>query len=69
MRIDWKEVCKFLSGAFFVNAGILFYLYLTNTPVPLLGTNIVFSPDVSGLRSITHFAFFLMTFYLGFIRK
>ena len=69
MRINWKEVCKFLSGAFFVNAGILFYLYLTNTPVPLLGTNFVFSPEMSGLRSIAHFAFFLVTFYLGFIRK
>jgi hypothetical protein len=69
VRINWREVCKFLSGAFFVSAGILFYLYLTNTPVPLLGTSIVFSPEVSGLRSIAHFAFFLITFYLGFIRK
>ena len=44
-------------------------LHLTNTPVPLLGTNFVFSPEMSGLRSIAHFAFFLVTFYLGFIRK
>jgi hypothetical protein len=36
---------------------------------PLLGTNIVFSPEMSGLRSIAHFVFFLITFYLGFIRK
>jgi hypothetical protein len=27
-RIPWQDVCKFLVGAFFVNAGILFYLYL-----------------------------------------
>ena len=27
-RVPWQDVCKFLSGAFFVNAGILFYLYL-----------------------------------------
>jgi hypothetical protein len=27
-RIPWQEVCKFLAGGFFVNAGILFYLCL-----------------------------------------
>jgi hypothetical protein len=69
MRINWKEVCKFLAGAFFVSAGVLFYLYLTNTPVPVIGTNVVVQPAVNGLRSIAHFAFFLITFYLGFIRK
>lgn len=69
MRINWREVCKFLSGAFSVSAGILFYLYLTNTPVPLLGTGVVISPEGNGLRSIAHFAFFLICFYLGFIRK
>jgi hypothetical protein len=31
MWINWIEVCKFLSGAFFVNAGILFYFYLIDT--------------------------------------
>jgi hypothetical protein len=25
-RIPWQDVCKFLAGAFFVSAGILFYL-------------------------------------------
>src|SRR5262245_55691349 len=25
--IPWQDVCKFLVGALFVNAGILFYLY------------------------------------------
>jgi hypothetical protein len=29
----------------------------------------VISPEVNGLRSIAHFAFFLITFCLGFIRK
>ena len=60
MRINWREVCKFLSGAFFVSAGVLFYLYLTGTPVP---------PEVNGLRSIAQFTFFLICFYLGFIRN
>jgi hypothetical protein len=27
-RIPRQDVCKFLAGAFLVNAGILFYLYL-----------------------------------------
>jgi hypothetical protein len=26
--IPWQDVCKFVAGASFVNAGILFYLYL-----------------------------------------
>ena len=70
MRINWREVCKFLSGvAFFVSAGVLFYLYLTDTPVPLLGTDVVISPEVNRLRSIVRFAFFLITFDLGFTRK
>ena len=37
-RIPWQDVCKFLAGAFFVNAGILFYLYLARVSVPILGT-------------------------------
>jgi hypothetical protein len=69
VRINWKEVRKFLAGAFFVSAGLLFYLYLTNTPVPILGTDFVVTPEVNGLRSIAHFVFFLICFYLGFIRK
>lgn len=69
MRINWKEVCKFLSGAFFVNAGILFYLYLTNTPVPIIGTSLVVSPEFNGLRSIVHLVFSMVCFYVGFIRK
>jgi hypothetical protein len=68
-KIPWQEVCKFLAGAFFVNAGILFYLYLAGVSVPLLGTDIIEAPDVSGMRSIVHAVLFLTFFYLGFIRK
>jgi uncharacterized protein (TIGR02246 family) len=53
-RIPWQEVCKFLAGAFFVNAGILFYLYLARVSVPLLGTNFIETPEISGMRSIVH---------------
>ena len=33
-----REFRKFLAGAFFVSAGIQFYLYLAKVSVPLLGT-------------------------------
>jgi hypothetical protein len=60
---------KFLAGAFFVSSGILFYLYLADVSVPLLGTSFVETPQVSGGRSIVHFVLFLLCFYFGFVRK
>jgi uncharacterized protein (DUF486 family) len=68
-RIPWQDVCKFLAGAFFVNAGILFYLYLAGVSVPLLGTRFVETPQISGVRSIIHAMFFVIFFYLGCIRN
>jgi len=53
-----REFRKFLAGAFFVSAGIQFYLYLAKVSVPLLCTNLVLTPEVNGLRSIPHFIFF-----------
>lgn len=64
-----REFRKFLAGAFFVSAGIQFYLYLAKVSVPLLGTNLVLTPEVSGLRSIPHFIFFWICLYFGFIKK
>jgi hypothetical protein len=69
MKIPWKEVCKFLAGAFFVSSGVLFYLYLAGVSVPVLGTGFTETPEVSGVRSIVHFVLFLTFFYLGFVRK
>jgi hypothetical protein len=66
--IPWQEVCKFLAGGFFVNAGILFYLYVARVSVPLWGTGFIETPEVSGVRSIVHAVLFLTFFYLGFIR-
>jgi hypothetical protein len=37
--------------------------------VPLLGTSLVFTPEISGWRSIPHSIFFLLCFYFGFIAK
>ena len=64
-----REFRKFLAGAFFVSGGMQFYFYLANVSVPLVGTSIVQTAELSGVRSITHFIFFLTTFYLGFISK
>ena len=50
-----RDVRKFLAGAFFVSSGILFYLYLANVSVPLLGTSFVETPQISGGRSMVHF--------------
>ena len=68
-RVPWQDVCKFLAGAFFVSAGILFYLYLYRVSVPIFSTSITETPEISGSRSIVHAICFLIFFYLGFIRK
>jgi len=67
MKINWKDVWKFLSGAFFVSAGTNVYFYFTNTAVPFLEYTI--APELLGLRSVVHFALFLIVFYYGFVKK
>jgi hypothetical protein len=47
----------------------LFYLYLADVSVPLLGTGFVETPQISGGRSIVHFILFLLCFYFGFVRE
>jgi hypothetical protein len=62
-----REFRKFLSGAFFVSGGLQLYFYLNNVSMPLIGTDIVQTPELSGVRSIIHFALCLITLYFGFI--
>ena len=71
LYLAWRnrDVRKFLAGAFFVSSGILFYLYLANISVPLLGTGFIETPQISGGRSIVHFILFLICFYFGFVRE
>ncbi len=66
-RVPWKEVCKFLSGAFFVSAGVLFYLYAMNVSVPV--GELMVPPKIHGARAIVHSVLFAATFWFGFIRK
>ena len=70
LYLAWRsrDVRKFLAGAFFVSSGTLFYFYLANVSVPLLGTIFVETPQISGGRSIVHFILFLLCFYFGFVR-
>ena len=57
LYLAWRnrDVRKFLAGAFFVSSGTLFYFYLANVSVPLLGTSFVETPQISGGRSIVPF--------------
>jgi hypothetical protein len=64
-----REFRKFLAGAFFVSSGMQFYFYLANIPIPLVGTSLVQTPQLSGVRSLIHFILFLLSFYFGFFGK
>jgi hypothetical protein len=71
LYLAWRsrDFRKFLAGAFFVSSGTLFYLYLAAVSVPLLGTDFVETPQISGARSIVHFVLFLLSVYFGFVRR
>lgn len=68
-RGGWQDVWKFLSGSFFVSAGILYYLSAMKVSVPILGTRYIESPQVSGRRAVAHTALCAACLYFGFIRK
>jgi len=73
LAIKYREVRKFLSGAFFVSSGILWYLWVNNITIPIVmpyaGEVSVESPAISGQRAIVHFVLFLACFYFGFVRR
>ena len=50
----YRDFRKFLAGAFFVSSGILFYLYLADVSVPLLGTNFVFWTEIAPSPELTN---------------
>jgi hypothetical protein len=51
-----------------VSSGVQFYLFLTKVSVPLIGTHIVLTPEINGLRAIPNFMFFLLCLYFGYLR-
>jgi hypothetical protein len=63
------EFRKFLCGAFFVSGGIQLYLSLANVSIPLLGTDLIQTPETGLIRCIPHFIFSILSFYFGFIKK
>jgi len=67
MRIIWKDVFKFLAGAFFVTAGASWYFSLYHISIPFFG--LTMTPVFLGIRGFIHFTLFLLSFYLGFIKK
>lgn len=67
MKIKWREVFKFLSGAAFVGSITNVYLYLNNISVPFLGYTI--TPEFLGFRALVGFVLFLLFFYFGFLKK
>jgi hypothetical protein len=66
-KINWKEICKFLSGAFFVTAGASWYFAYYKIDVPIMDTTM--SHEFLRIRGFLHFGLFLLTFYYGFIKK
>ena len=73
VAIKFREARKFLAGAFFVSSGILWYLWVTGTSLPIVlplaGTISLQTPEISGQRAIVHFIWFLLCLYFGFFSK
>jgi hypothetical protein len=65
----FREFRKFLAGAFLVSSGIQLYLYAAQVSVPLLGTGLVQTPDVSAVRGIFHLILFAVCLVTGFLTR
>lgn len=53
-KINWKEISKFLSGAFFVTAGASWYFALLKVDLPFKGTTM--THEFLFIRGFIHFA-------------
>jgi hypothetical protein len=73
VAIKYREVRKFLAGAFFVSSGTCWYLWLIGVSLPIVlpyvGTVSVEAPEISGQRAVVHFILFLLCLYFGFISE
>jgi hypothetical protein len=70
MKINGKDIFKFLSGAFFVTAGASWYFWWVHfaVPFPFFGFETM-TPEFLGIRGFIHFTLFLISFYFGFVKK
>ncbi|MBV9439862.1 MAG: hypothetical protein JOZ24_07720 [Candidatus Eremiobacteraeota bacterium] len=67
MKIDGKEVSKFLAGVAFAGSIANAYLARKGIAVPFLTYRI--SPSFLGVRAVMQFVLFLAFFYYGFVRR
>lgn len=66
MKINWREVFKFLSGAAFVGSITNFYLYINDIAIPFLGYTFT---TFLAVRAAIGFVLFLIFFYFGYLKK
>jgi hypothetical protein len=67
MKIRWREVFKFLSGAAFAGSLANLFLWVTGVSVPFIGYTM--TPTLFGLRAAVSFLLCLLFFYLGWLRE
>ena len=60
---------KFLTGAFFVSAGIQLYLAYAKVSIPILGTGLVQTPNIGYTRGVLHLILCLTCLYFGFLKN
>ena len=61
IKLNWREICKFLSGAFFVTAGASWYFAYCKIDLPFMGSTM--SHEFLAIRGFIHFGLFLFSFY------
>ena len=67
MRINWRDVFKFFSGAAFVGTIANAMLYQQNISMSFWGFTI--SPQLFGLRAVISLLLFVVFFYFGYLNK
>jgi hypothetical protein len=68
MRIDWREVSKFLSGATFAQTIANGWLFLCDVSVPVPWLGITISPSLFVVRTIVSAVLFGGFFYFGYLK-
>ncbi|MCX6552955.1 MAG: hypothetical protein NTY02_18470 [Acidobacteria bacterium] len=67
-RINWREVCKFASGAAFVGTIANAYLWAYDISGPFPFLNYTIPPWLFGVRAIVSVAVFALCVYVAYLR-
>ena len=67
MKIAWREVFKFLSGAALAGSLANFYLWWAGVSVPFMGYTI--PPQLIAIRAVLQFVLFVVFLYFGWLRR